>query len=175
MKSNTSEKKLYAFNIKVSHQVYQFLLFHFGASYKMSFRDYLGHYIYGLFQTQISYPSKEIDVSSMTEDYTLIMTDWNIYGLGINSLSEYKMHRFNQFIIEMFNDRMVDYVASMEEEGIDNKVAILKWCSKYNLDKGSQDWYAALKKNYYRKKKKYKKSSCYLSPNKRAKKITLAS
>jgi len=168
------QPKHYSLHIPVKPQVKQFLLYHFGADYKMSFRDFLGPYMMGIFQKNIDW-TWDIDQNEYSEKYKVITTDKFFLQYQVNSLSNYQIHLFNRFIIELFNDRMVDFIHSLEMLGIDNKKAILHWCERYQLDEGSEDWYQTFKKNYYRNKNKYKKSVSKVSPTISIQKITLAS
>jgi hypothetical protein len=150
------EKQYYPLSIPIKPHLYQFLDFHFGNNSVFSLRSWLGVQIFSILTKKMSNGSSYAKTADDYDDhFKLQVCETYYFHFAVNNFTPFQISLFNRLIQEQFNDRMLDYVVTLEGEGVSNKDAIIRWCDRYQLDAGSTDWYQTLGRELRRKKPKF--------------------
>ena len=163
-KKSNKEKKLYAIAIPVKAHLKQFLIKNYGENLELEFKSSsLSIELFGLLSKRLNHHQYRLNYEHYEASYTVYIGKNYFFHYGRNTLSGFQISLINKMIMGKFNDRFIEYVMALDEEGVTHREAIFRWCEKYNLDKGSTDWYQTLRRKITRHKEKFKKPCLKLS------------
>lgn len=175
MSDSKTERKMYPIQIPVKPHVKQFLIKNYGENLELKFNNPLGVEIYTLLSKKIVNNRYNLDPAVYSSQYTIYVGKHIFFDFGRNSITAYQASLINNMILDRFDERFIEYVLTLSDEGVTHKDAILRWCEKYQLDEGSTDWYQTLGRKLRRAKEKIKEPSLNLSADINTRKHTLAS
>ncbi|MGI4870978.1 MAG: hypothetical protein ACRYFX_07350 [Janthinobacterium lividum] len=135
----------------------KFLTRHLGAAYKLGNVDIYGRFLFALLRQPRTDKQYDDYLDRYTAKFPVRIVPYLVGDRACKNCSPLTVVHFNSFVEEIFYKEFHDFVQfRVEENGVQAKVAIERFCSRFELSEDDIS-YETLKKNWQRYLKKEKK------------------